>query len=132
MSSSVESIDYFMQTVERADGARDYRLFILDRPGRGLIENPVVDIVGRPGHHSYGFVMSYIAKDGKHEQIGTLEHPLPVEFLEQSQTDYGLTVVFMRLDETGKTWFSNGQVLYTNTDIRPLTIEPLHRARQSV
>lgn len=121
--STPTSIDYAIQTVQRSDGARDYRLMINHRDGRGLIEDVRLQLVAAQVRSDCGYIMSFTAHDGMVEQIGTAEAPLPVELIDASETDRGLAIITLA-GNGFHAQVTGGQILWTT----PCVNAPRQRA----
>lgn len=123
-------VDYFIQAVTRNDGARESRLYMPARDGRGLIDEPEVRLIPDETGAPSGFVMSYRCKDGITEQAGTDTHPLPMELLNAASGPDGLTVVFV-VNNRDEPQIAGGQVLYVDNLPEGFARTPAASPRQS-
>ena len=105
MRADILHTKYAIETAIAQNGSREYRLVLAHRAGRGPIEDP--SIVEMNGLYP-GFVMRVTGKDGLIEQIGSETSPLPMELIDQAQSETGLTVI--NLDDEGRV--IDGQVLW--------------------
>lgn len=84
------SIAYALQEETTGSGQPHFTVIIPAREGRGIIQNPALEIVLAEGStKSRGFVMTFSGEDGGLESLGDDHMPLPDELLE-SKRGFGI------------------------------------------
>lgn len=109
-------IAYSIQTLRHAGRADEYRLWVEHRGNRGLIQAPEVDEIRGATPEASGVVLRFVAEDGRHEQLGTAEHPLPRELFDAAQSSDGLVIIYLDPHENR---IVNGQVLWLEVTSEP-------------
>lgn len=108
-------LQYSIQTLINQSGQKKHNLLARHREGRGMVQHLQVQIVGEPGGPGYGAIFFLTGGDGAIETVGSNLEPLPIELLEQAQSQDGLLMI--NIDDQGR--IINGQMLWDATETSP-------------